>query len=211
MSLEAENEQPSAGSSPPELRTISDARTLKALAHPVRVALMEALVLGGPMTATQVGEQIGESPTTCSFHLRQLAKYGFVEEAGGGKGRARPWRMTAYGMNMSTTTEDPVANIAANTLARMARERYFARLTNWLETRGSYPVEWQRAAMESDHLIFATADELDRLADELNDLLRARFGDRIRDPSTRPAGAIAVEALMFTFPVELPGDGEAVR
>lgn len=55
------------------------------MAHPVRVALLEALSLQGPMTATEAGERIGESPTTCSFHLRQLAKYGFVEEAGGAR------------------------------------------------------------------------------------------------------------------------------
>ncbi|HXC45240.1 MAG TPA: helix-turn-helix domain-containing protein, partial [Solirubrobacteraceae bacterium] len=77
---------------PPEVRELSDARTMRALSHPVRLALIETLGLAGPLTATQAGERIGESPTTCSFHLRQLAKYGFVEEAGGGSGRARPWR-----------------------------------------------------------------------------------------------------------------------
>ena len=63
----------------------NDARTLRALAHPVRVALIETLSVEGPLTATEAGERIGESPTTCSFHLRQLAKYGFVEEAGAGR------------------------------------------------------------------------------------------------------------------------------
>src|SRR3984957_4158463 len=82
---------------PGGLRRVSDARTMRALTHPVRIALIEQLSVVGPMTATEVGELIGESPTTCSFHLRQLAKYGFVEEAGGGKGRARPWRMSSIG------------------------------------------------------------------------------------------------------------------
>src|ERR1700678_1402201 len=81
-----------------ELQTVSDARTMRALAHPVRIALIEVLMLGGAMTATEAGERIGESPTTCSFHLRQLAKYGLAEEAGGGRGRARPWRMPSIGM-----------------------------------------------------------------------------------------------------------------
>src|ERR1700722_16636507 len=100
MSLESTSD----GESQPELepdnrglRRVSDAQTMRALTHPVRIALFEQLSVGGPMTATQVGELIGESPTTCSFHLRQLAKYGFVEEAGGGKGRARPWRMSSIG------------------------------------------------------------------------------------------------------------------
>jgi predicted ArsR family transcriptional regulator len=60
---------------------------MRAVAHPVRLALLEALAQHQPMTATQAGEAIGESPTTCSFHLRMLAKYGVVEEAGSGPGR----------------------------------------------------------------------------------------------------------------------------
>ncbi len=82
-------ERTAADSRPGDLRQVSDARTMRALAHPVRIALLEMLSLEGAMTATEIGERISESPTTCSFHLRQLAKYGFVEEAGGGKGRAR--------------------------------------------------------------------------------------------------------------------------
>src|ERR1700716_1224090 len=113
MSLE--DGQPGQPPAPPlpELRELTDARTLRALAHPVRIALIEALGLGGAMTATEVGEQIGESPTTCSFHLRQLAKYGFVEEAGGGKGRARPWRLTSFGWNIPAA-HDPEAHIAGD-------------------------------------------------------------------------------------------------
>lgn len=60
---------------------------MRALAHPVRSSLLELLIIDGPITATEAGERLGESPTTCSFHLRQLARYGFVEEAGGGPGR----------------------------------------------------------------------------------------------------------------------------
>ena len=75
------------------LRQVTDARTMRALAHPVRIALIEALSAGGAMTATEVAELIGESPTTCSFHLRQLAKYGFVEDSQETRpGRSRPWR-----------------------------------------------------------------------------------------------------------------------
>ena len=61
------------------LRRVTDAKTMRALAHPVRISLIELLIIAGPMTATQAAEKIGESPSTCSFHLRQLAKYGFVE------------------------------------------------------------------------------------------------------------------------------------
>ena len=111
----------------PKLRQITDARTMRALSHPVRIALLEMLTVAGPLTATEVGEIIGESPTTCSFHLRQLAKYGFVEEAGGGKGRARPWRMTSIGQEISAPRDDPEAELAAGALMRLIRERQLDR------------------------------------------------------------------------------------
>ena len=115
--------QPEQSGSPslPDIREITDARTLRALSHPVRLALIEELTIGGALTATELGERIGESPTTCSFHLRQLAKYGFVEEAGGGKGRARPWRMTSIGMSFGETRDnDPEYEIASRALAPMS-------------------------------------------------------------------------------------------
>src|ERR1700683_2068981 len=71
---------------------LTDPRALRAYAHPVRLKLVALLRTEGPLTATRAGELLGESSGTCSFHLRQLAKYGLVEEAGGGTGREKPGR-----------------------------------------------------------------------------------------------------------------------
>ena len=71
---------------------LTDPKAIRALAHPLRWGLLEALSHAGTLTATQASEMLGESPANCAFHLRTLAKYGFVEEAGGGRGRERPWR-----------------------------------------------------------------------------------------------------------------------
>jgi predicted transcriptional regulator len=71
---------------------LTDPKAIRALAHPVRWALLDALDQAGTLTATQASEMLGESPANCAFHLRTLAKYGYVEEAGGGRGRERPWR-----------------------------------------------------------------------------------------------------------------------
>jgi len=195
----------------PELRQLDDARTLRALAHPVRIALVEALSIGGPMTATEVGEQIGETPTTCSFHLRQLAKYGFVEEAGGGKGRSRPWRMTSIGHTIASTHDDPQTAIAASTLVRLIRERQLDRYRAWRETQSTYPREWRDAAGDSEYVFYLTAQELDDLNKELLALLRPRVLERLTDPSQRPPGSVPVEMLIFSYPMELPpaeGDGQ---
>src|SRR5579875_467359 len=110
------------------IRELTDARTMRALAHPVRLAVLEALELAGPLTATEAGERIGESATTCSFHLRQLAKYGFVEEAGGGRGRARPWQVKHEGLTLSPEQDDPEAAVAASAVGRLIRDAQLRRL-----------------------------------------------------------------------------------
>lgn len=189
---------------PPELRKVSDARTLRALAHPVRIALLEMLSIGGAMTATEVGEQIGETPTTCSFHLRQLAKYGFVEEAGGGQGRSRPWRMTSIGLSIAGTHDDPESEIAASALMRLLRERQMDRYRTWLETKATYPPQWREAAGDNEYVFYLTAEELKQLNEELSVMLRSRVTERLTDPATRPPGAIPVEMLMISFPIDLP-------
>jgi DNA-binding transcriptional ArsR family regulator len=212
MSLDDTASEPSAAAAPPavpELRNVSDARTLRALAHPVRIAILEALGLGGAMTATEVGDQIGESPTTCSFHLRQLAKYGFVEEAGGGKGRARPWRMTSIGMHIASTHDDPEAEVAATALARLIRERQLERYRTWEDTKASYPRNWRDAAEDSQLMFYVTAEELAQLNDELLAFLRPRFLERHNDPALRPPGAVPVEMLLLSYPLTLPpADGD---
>ena len=198
-----------APATPPELRNISDARTLRALAHPVRIAILEALSLGGAMTATEVGEQIGESPTTCSFHLRQLAKYGFVEEAGGGKGRARPWRMTTHGLEITNTHDDPETEIAIEALVSLIRERQLDRYQTWRETRASYPRRWRDAAEDADVVFHLTAEELEQLSQDLLALLRSRFPERNTDRSLRPPGSVPVEMLVLAYPLTLPpADGD---
>jgi DNA-binding transcriptional ArsR family regulator len=192
-----------------ELRKVTDAQTMRALAHPVRIALLEELVLTGPSTATALGERIGESPTTCSFHLRQLAKYGFVEEAGGGKGRARPWRLTSIGISFGNPHDDPAAEVAAGALFRLVRERWLDRYQAWVETKGSYSKAWRDAADESEYVFYVTPGELKALNNELLDLLLPKFRDRLTDPAKRPPGALPVEMLMFSFPVEPMSEGES--
>jgi len=205
MSSDDVRREPSAN---PELREVTDARTLRALAHPVRIKLVEELTLRGPMTATEVGERIGESPTTCSFHLRQLARYGFVEEAGGGRGRARPWRMRHVGVTIPGPRRlDPAAQLAADTLARLVRERWFSRYQAWQETKAAYPPQWRDAADNSEFLLYLTAEELRQLNNELLNLLLPRFRERLANPAARPPGAVPVELLLLSYPIDAPPPG----
>ena len=96
---------------------------MRALAHPVRLALLEVLADAGQLTATEAGERIGESPANASFHLRQLAKYGFVEEAEGEPAASGPGSSStsACGSPTSTTTRKrpapPVRSTAPSAIA----------------------------------------------------------------------------------------------
>src|ERR1700727_2212659 len=88
-------------------QVVTDARAMRALAHPLRVALLEAIRRDGEITATRAAELLGESPGNMSWHLQTLAKYGFVEETGDGRGRSRPWRVTSPTRSWETGMTDP--------------------------------------------------------------------------------------------------------
>ena len=106
---------------------LNDPKAMRALAHPLRWALLEALGHAGTLTATQASEMLGESPANCAFHLRTLAKYGFVEEAGGGKGRERPWRR-AYGrMSWHARQGDEQFRLAGEALNQVWLDRVLSR------------------------------------------------------------------------------------
>ncbi|AMM21566.1 hypothetical protein AX769_17235 [Frondihabitans sp. PAMC 28766] len=183
------------------IRAVTDARALRALAHPIRLALIEILSIDGPMTATEAADKVGESPSTCSFHLRQLAQFGFVEEAGGGKGRARPWKMTSIGLAFDPEAAGNEAKIVTATVTRLVRDRQLERYRAWQVNRESYPVKWRKAAIDNEFAFWMTADELDVLGQELETLLTDRFRERLSDPSKRPDGSVPVELLTLGYPM----------
>jgi DNA-binding Lrp family transcriptional regulator len=182
------------------MRELTDPSTMRALTHPVRLALIEILALEGPLTATQAGELIGESPTTCSFHFRQLEKYGFVEVAGTGPGRQRHWKSAQGGMRFSDTGDDPEANIAASSLARLVIDRAIARMQTFHETKSNYSKAWRDVSDSTEAILFVTPEELKEINDEILGLLE-RYRERVTDRAARPSDAIPVELLVFRYPV----------
>ncbi len=182
-----------------EPRKLTDPRAMRAVAHPVRIALLEVLGTEGPLTATQAGELIGESPTTCSFHLRQLAKYGFIEEVAGVAGRKRPWRLVHTGLTFSDVSEDPETRLAATALTRVLHEFYLDRLKEGLALRRDTPTEWQKATGASEFLLYVTVEELHELDERMNALVKP-FVERIGNPKKRPKGAAPIEVLFFAYP-----------
>jgi DNA-binding transcriptional ArsR family regulator len=184
-----------------ERRELTDPLAMRAMAHPVRLALMEALNHHGPLTATDAAEHVGESPSNCSFHLRQLAKYGFVEEADGGKGRQRPWQVVHVGMHFSDVQDDVETRMAAGALERVIHERLLARARAGMEQRQHLPDEWRAVTGWDQITLYVTPEEAKALNDEQVELL-GRYRDRIADPAKRPPGSRAIEHVAFAYPVE---------
>jgi DNA-binding transcriptional ArsR family regulator len=185
---------------PIERRVISDARTMRALAHPVRLALLEALAREGELTASRAGELLDESPGNMSWHLHTLAKYGYVEETGGGKGRSRPWRIASVSNRFETATEDPDAEAAGDALEAIFTDHSYSRLREWRARRASYPYVWRNAAFTSESTGYLTAEEMSELGEEISELF-GRYRDRVVNRELRPAGAKPVKLVAFGHPI----------
>ncbi len=190
------------------VKRITDPRALRALAHPIRLSLVGLLRREGPLTATRAAALLGESSGSCSFHLRQLAKYGLVEQAGGGRGREKPWQATAQFTGWPELAETPDLAAATGLLSSVIAERYFGQLMKWLDAKPGEPPEWQEAAHFGDTMLYVTAEELKELAEQERALVD-RFLDRQANPGLRPAGARLVSYLHLAFPGDLPGAREA--
>jgi Helix-turn-helix domain len=179
---------------------LSDPKAMRALAHPVRMALLELLSVAGTLTATQASEVLGESPANCAFHLRTLAKYGFVKEAGGGRGRERPWTAAQRSITISTMDqEDPQAALAADALSHFWLDRWMDRARRAYGVSDPDPA-WERAKQWSSKARFLTPEEAEQVTREVRQILE-RYQDRELDPSRRPAGAQPVECTFFAFPI----------
>jgi predicted ArsR family transcriptional regulator len=189
-----------------ETEQLTDPRAMRALAHPLRLALLELLWREGSVNATEAAAELGESQASCSFHLRQLAKFGFVQEVEGVRGRARPWRLSRRGMRVSNVQDDPEAEIAWAALERLLRDRQLGRYREWLEGRSAYSRAWQEAAFHSHRVAWLTPQELSDAAEQITALLLDLFPERRGDPTARPAGALPVELLSIGFPIAADED-----
>jgi hypothetical protein len=196
---------PGPGGSREDELNLSDPRAMRAMAHPVRMALMELLAASRTLTATQASEVLGESPANCAFHLRTLAKYGFVREAGGGKGRERPWTRAHRSINFSTAGQaDYQAELAARTLSEAYGERMLQRI-RYASTNAVWPEGWEQAVISSQGVRFLTVEEAVGISAEIRAIID-RYESRREDPGSRPAGALPVQIAHYVFPMaELAG------
>jgi len=192
---------------------VTDPLALRAIAHPLRVRLLDALLLLDSATATELAEAVGDTAANCSWHLRQLAKYHFIEEAPGGTGRQRPWRRV-QGPRQWGPDADTEATIAADAASAAMIDHEIALLRDWPARRAAEPPQWRNAAAVSQIVQWLTPDEMAELNRAFYDLIVARM-DRLADPAARPEGARPVRVVAWTLPAEqprtTPATGDATR
>jgi hypothetical protein len=179
---------------------VNDPAVMRALAHPLRWSLLEALTHAGTLTATQASEMLGETPANCAFHLRTLGRYGLAEEAGGGKGRERPWRRTTAGFTMELEQDDPRTAAAAGVLNDFWVNTTLDRARATMQSQASWPAGLAKALPTTQSLRYVTADEAKELQAELVAVLD-RYRARNDDPSRRPPGALPIEFLLLAYPL----------
>ncbi|GIH72176.1 winged helix-turn-helix domain-containing protein [Sphaerimonospora thailandensis] len=171
-----------------EVFQVRDPRTLKAVAHPLRVRLLGALRTYGPATATELGARLGESSGSTSYHLRQLARYGFVEQDPEQRDRReRRWRavhmLTSWSdAEMSATAE---GRDAAAFLRRRQLDVFITRVEAFERQRESWSEEWIEAAGMSDLLVRLSPAALTSLYERVSALLREAADQGRDDPDAR--------------------------
>lgn len=167
---------------------------LKGLAHPLRMAIYDALSMYGPHTATGLAGRLGESSGSTSYHLRQLARHGFIRVAEGrGNGREKWWERTpgAVEVGARSGAADPSATTAANYVLRewtRGTQQALADFVNGLTDDDRVPAAWSEVADISTSNLRLTADQLKEIVAEYQAVTQ-KFINRYRgrdDPGSRP-------------------------
>ena len=188
---------------------LTDPRMMRALAHPARIAIWSHIGLRGSATATECAEVAGLSPSACSYHLRTLARYGFIEEdrASAADGRERPWRARMLAFTMEEDPGEPAAvHLASRLLVenmRAAAEEIRAR---YLDRKSEYPADWQAASGELFSVAHVTPEELNQLRAQVREVMDPYI--RL-DPADRSPGALPVRVMLDMFPWFRPEEARA--
>lgn len=176
--------------------------------HPVREALLELIRRDGVVTATDAARELGGSTGLYSFHLRQLARHGVIEEAPAPRGRIRPWRLT---VPTGPGSPDPptagaVSDVELSAVARGLEDESYRR---WLEQRDAAPGRWRRDEAFSQ-VVYVTPDEMAGMAEVIRALI-AQYRYRESRPAARPPEAAPVAVVARLFPLLEPGAGGGGR
>ncbi|MCX4676900.1 winged helix-turn-helix domain-containing protein [Streptomyces sp. NBC_01433] len=179
-----------------------DARTLRGLAHPLRLRLLSTLREFGPATASGLADRLGESSGATSYHLRQLASYDFVEDAPElGKGRERWWRAVHLGTAFDRSADflrdpNPEVREAIGVVLREVTTSHTRELDTWLGTMHEWSEEWQHSWDVSDFKVRLTPELSLELAEKIHELIESYRG-RVPEGTE---GSASVRSHVHVFP-----------
>lgn len=177
---------------------ISDPQRVRAMTHPIRLRLIDFLGTVADATATECAEHVGESVASCSFHLRMLAKYGFIERASA-RGREKPWRLVSRTQSTQPDFDDKESVQAVAALAATYLEYQTGLMHTWLE-RDAHRVEpeWAGATTQTGASMWLTREELADVSRTITEIAD-RYAGRWEDPHERPEGSRPVRMFAMTF------------
>jgi len=203
-------EQPKVATAP----RVVDMESLKALAHPLRVKILDTLATYGEFTASGLGERLGESSGATSYHLRQLEKHNFVREVmGKGTGRERWWERVPGGITIDSPRDDstPSERAASRLVLREWVSNRNALVDDFLDNgQEALTKEWMAASTISMSNLHLTRDQTAELSERLmaviDEFVVAYRGQRV--PGSRP-----VQTQINVFPVldadQIPKEDES--
>jgi predicted ArsR family transcriptional regulator len=189
----------------PARRVVTDPLALRALAHPLRLKIWGLVGREGRLTAADAARQLGISQALASHHLRQLAKYGYVERGSAGDNRERPWQITATS-NTFAGDDSPESQESVEFLDRYMAEQAALQLADWQERRTDEDPAWSEHSGVSQSLLYLTADELAELSQAWHKLTyayaqRRPLGDAAsRGPGVKPVNFTLVKAPLRPTP-----------
>ena len=173
-----------------------DSAALRALAHPLRQRILYHLAFVGPANSTAVAKVLGESTGSTSYHLRQLARAGMIEELHERSNRReRWWRLIPLDLRVPESASSDEAEALASEMSRLSIDRDRDLVARYLAAREQFE-GWQRAAMFSSSATRLTREELVEFTERYVDLLKSYW----RPPDECPPEAAPIAVLFYAFP-----------
>ncbi|MEA3501860.1 MAG: helix-turn-helix domain-containing protein, partial [Actinomycetota bacterium] len=187
--------------------------SLKALAHPLRVAMLGLLRADGPATASKLARRLETSSGATSYHLRQLERHGFVVEVPGmGTGRERYWeaRHDYTIADRSHMQNDADAVVLFDEFMRLSSNLREVEVVKWIESQNDWGDAWTDASASDDYLLRLNQAELAEMVESIRVLIVSRAA---RPEDEAPDDSAAVRVHLVAFPVADPGAAliEAVK
>jgi predicted transcriptional regulator len=178
-------------------RNITEPEALAALAHPVRLELINYLMASGPATASVCARAVGDTPSNCSYHLRTLARAGLVDTVESDDGRERPWRALVTGYDTDLADPDQPLSPEASRLLAVSLQRDQQIVRDFMTRRHEVPAEWRAAYAYGTYTLRLSPDELVALGTQIDALIRPYLSATREDT---PDGAGLVHVGLHAVP-----------